>query len=217
MRSDFYKLMLVTHRQSHPLDDYLHFIEKCLCSGVSSVQLREKNASPDFLLDYALRLKNLLDRYKIPLIINDNLELAIEINAQGLHLGQTDGSPLLARERLGADKYLGLSIESEDDLEKANHCNLDYVAASAVFSTTNKTNLRKIWGIEGLQSLAQRSIHPLIAIGGINEQNVEKVIEAGAQGIAVIDALHAAENPSATATALLLQIEKRRKNDAAYQ
>ena len=195
MTNDFYKLILITNRQSQPLKDYLQFIELCLKSGVTSVQLREKEATSAFLLDYASQLKTLLDSYNVPLIINDNLELALEINAQGLHLGQTDGSPHLARERLGTDKYLGLSIETEEDLERANCCDVDYVAASAVFPSSHKTNLRTIWGLDGLQSLAKRSVNPLIAIGGINPGNVEKVMTAGAQGIAVIGALHDDPNP----------------------
>ncbi|MBA3537003.1 MAG: thiamine phosphate synthase [Tatlockia sp.] len=196
MTAEFYKLMLVTHRNSQPLSDYLQFIEKCISSGVTSVQLREKEASPSFLQEYALELKTLLDRYNLPLIINDNLELALKINAHGLHLGQTDGCPILARQRLGADKYLGLSIETEADLELANACEVNYVAASAVFPSANKSNLRRIWGLQGLQELAQRSVHPLIAIGGINQQNVGQVMAAGAQGIAVIGVLHEAPAPS---------------------
>ncbi|MBA2711669.1 MAG: thiamine phosphate synthase [Tatlockia sp.] len=196
MTVDFYKLMLVTNRNTQPLNEYLQFIEKCIDSGVTSVQLREKESSPTDLLVFALQLKTLLNRYDIPLIINDNLELALEINAQGLHLGQTDGSPLIARQRFGKDKYLGLSIETEDDLERANVCEINYMAASAVFPSANKTNLRRFWGLEGLKSLAERAVHPLIAIGGINLGNVEEVMAAGARGVAVIGVLHEASDPS---------------------
>ncbi|CDZ77996.1 Thiamine-phosphate synthase [Legionella massiliensis] len=213
MTTEIYKLILVTHRQAQPLDAYLQFIEKCVTSGVSSVQLREKDASPFFLLDYASRLKKLLDQYQIPLIINDNLELALEIDAHGVHLGQTDGSPALARARLGPDKCIGLSIESEDDLTRANACEVDYVAASAVFPSSHKTNLRTIWGLDGLQSLAKRSIHPLIAIGGINQQNLGKVMAAGAQGVAVIGALHEADNPAAMAAELRSFVDRSKNNE----
>ena len=202
MTDDFYKLMLITHRQTCPLVDYLVFIEKCISSGVTSVQLREKDASPSFLMDYALKLKILLDRYNIPLIINDNLELALEVNAHGVHLGQSDGSPELASKRLGAEKYLGLSIETEDDLLRANKCVINYVAASAVFPTPHKNNIRTHWGLKGLRNLAGRSLHPIIAIGGIDEQNLRDMLAAGAKGIAVIGALHDAENPAKQAFTL---------------
>ncbi len=208
MTAAFYKLMLVTNRKSQPLSDYLQFIEQCISSGITSVQLREKDGNPSFLRDYALQLKTLCDSYNVPLIINDNLELAREIKAQGLHLGQTDGSPHIARQRLGSHKYLGLSVESEGDLRRANGCALDYVAASAVFPTANKSNLRRFWGLEGLSLLAKSSVHPLIAIGGINLDNVAEVIAAGAQGIAVIGALHEAENPAQMTANLRLLIDK---------
>jgi thiamine-phosphate pyrophosphorylase len=209
MTADLYKLILVTHRQEQPLTEYLKFIEKCLSSGVSSVQLREKGAAPSFLWDYALRLKSLLVSYKIPLIINDDIELARAIDADGVHLGQTDGSPFDARERLGAGKWIGLSIETEDDLERANACQVDYVAASAVFPSANKSNLRTLWGIDGLRDLVKRSKHPLIAIGGINRQNLAEVMAAGAEGCAVIGALHEAVFPAAMAAELRALVDRR--------
>ena len=208
MALEFYKLMLVTHRNSQPLNDYLQFIETCVKAGVSSVQLREKDASPSFLFDFAYKLKKVLDQYNVPLIINDQLELALEINAHGLHIGQTDGSPQKARQALGADKYLGLSIETEADLERANACDVDYVAASAVFPSAHKSNLKKFWGLDGLRNLAERSLHPLIAIGGINQQNAAQVMAAGAQGIAVIGALHTAKDPASTTFELAQLVER---------
>lgn len=200
MSAPFYRLMLLTHRQERPLAEYLAFIESCL-GFVTAVQLREKTASEAFLLDYAQQLKALLKPYQVPLIINDNLELALEVDAEGLHLGQTDGSPEVARQRLGADKWLGVSIETEADLLQANQAPVDYVAASAVFPSRHKANLKTIWGLEGLSLLSRQSTHPLIAIGGISLQNISEVIAAGAQGAAVIGALHEAENPALTASA----------------
>lgn len=208
MKDIFYKLMLVTHRENRPLDEYLLFIEECLGFGVSSVQLREKNGSPSFILDYATQLKSLLDRYKIPLLVNDNIELALQINAHGVHLGQTDGCPLLARQRLGAEKWIGVSIETEAELEKANHYPIDYVAASAVFPTNHKANIRQFWGLDGVSNLAKHSLHPLVAIGGINDQNITDVLSAGAQGIAVIGAIHDAKEPAAMTLKLRQLIDK---------
>ena len=213
MTAEFYKFILVTHRQNQSLADYLQFIEICISSGVTSVQLREKNAKPCFLLAYARQLKALLDRYQIPLLINDNLELALEINAQGVHLGQTDLAPELARERLSHHKWIGLSIETEEDLRRANKVAVDYVAASAVFPTEHKANICTHWGLDGLHTLAQSSRHPVIAIGGINQQNIDEVMAAGAKGIAVIGALHQAKDPAAMALRLRELIDSRSKND----
>lgn len=191
-----YKLMLVTHREQIPVPQYLKFIEQCAKSGISSVQLREKNSSQDFILHFALQLKDLLKPLHIPLIINDDLDLALEIDAEGLHLGQSDGSIFHAREKLGPDKCLGLSIETEAQLHQANQYPLDYVAASAVFPSRHKSNIKTVWGLDGLGRLAALSTHPVIGIGGIDLQNIQATLAAGAKGAALIGALHLAEDPA---------------------
>jgi thiamine-phosphate pyrophosphorylase len=153
---------------------------------------------------FAEALLALLRPFSIPLIINDDALFAKEIGADGVHLGQEDGAPTLARKLLGEGKMIGQSIESWEELEHANQCDaLDYVAASAVFPTKNKSNVKNIWGIEGLTALAQASCHPLIAIGGINRSNIMLVKIAGAAGVAVIGALHEAQEPTAMAKQLL--------------
>lgn len=196
MQDPVYKLMLVTNREQTPVPQYLKFIEQCAQSGITSVQLREKNATADFILDFGQQLKNLLDPLHIPLIINDDLALALKLDASGLHLGQSDGSVLFAREKMGPEKYLGLSIETENELQLANQYPLDYVAASAVFPSQHKSNLKTLWGLEGLRRLASFSRHPLIGIGGIDLHNIKSTFLAGAKGAAVIGALHQAADPA---------------------
>lgn len=196
------QLMLVTHRQSMDLNAYLSFIEQCVIGGVTSVQLREKNYSPDDLHHFAIALKALLDRYQVPLIINDNVELALSIDAAGVHLGQSDGCVIQARQRLGEDKLIGVSIESLADLAKSHSQPIDYVAASAVFPTATKTNVRTHWGLDGLSLLKAQTSLPLIAIGGITLDNTADVMAAGADGIAVIGALHQASRPEHVARQL---------------
>ncbi len=202
MKNDFYKLMLVTHRKDIPVSAYLDFIKACAASGTSSVQLREKNASDDFLFDLGMRLKSVLDPYNVPLIVNDNVDLAIRLDAAGVHLGQTDGDPVAARAALGPDKIIGVSIEYLEELETANTMPLDYVAASAVFDTVNKSNLKTLWGLDGVRMLSERSKHPLMGIGGIHHGNAGDVIKAGAKGVAVIGALHDAQNPNEASRSL---------------
>ena len=194
--------MLITHRLNTPLTQYLEFIKSCIANGVSSVQLREKGSTPEFKLDFAAQLKEILAPYNIPLIINDDVNCALAVDAEGVHLGQSDTAPEKARKLLGKNKFIGLSIESETELVQANQCDLDYVAASAVFPSEHKNNLKTIWGLEGLQHLAQKSKHPMIAIGGINSHNAAAVMQAGAQGLAVIGALHNAQNPGKMASYL---------------
>ncbi|MGE4348795.1 MAG: thiamine phosphate synthase [Candidatus Berkiella sp.] len=194
MHKNFYKLMLVTHRQNYPLDQYLYFIKCCVIFGITSVQLREKNASYRFLVEFALRLKEILDPFSIPLIINDRLDVALASNACGLHLGQSDGSVLHAREMLGADKIIGTSINSIERLEAANHFPINYVGMGAIFKTKTKNNVIKHWGLQGLKQAAKLSCHPIVAIGGITTKNVADVLKNGANGIAVISAIHDASD-----------------------
>ncbi|BCA95038.1 thiamine-phosphate synthase [Legionella antarctica] len=209
MCNDFYKLILVTHRENSSLNEYLDFIKCCVSSGVTCVQLREKNAEPSFKLQFAQKLKQLLKPYNVPLVINDDIELALHVHADGVHLGQSDDSPQIARTRLGNEKYIGLSIESENELKQANNLALDYVAASAVFPTQNKKNLKTIWGIEGVCHLCNQTKHPLIGIGGITQSNLPQLMQAGAQGVAVIGALHLAENPEEMVLTLRKIIDNR--------
>ena len=211
----FYKLMLVTNRQNTPLADYLQFIKHCAHAGITAVQLREKNQTPAFLLMFAEALKAILDPLKIPLIINDSLELALNANAHGVHLGQSDGCPSIARQCLGHDKIIGISIDSIEDLTKANHLPIDYVGIGAIFTSPTKKNVTTTWGLKGLQQLSSQSKHPIIAIGGINVLNAKEVLLSGADGIAVISALHDTDNPIKVTENLRHIIDKERYLEGA--
>ena len=191
------QIHLLTNAQDFPDDSYLSFIEVCARSGITHLQLRQKNWSYSDLLSFGQELKAVLSSYDVPLIINDDFELMLDLNAEGIHLGQSDSNPVLVRQEVGEDKIIGLSIESMNELMNANQLDcLDYVAASSVFPTDTKKNLKTIWGIDGLQLFCQQSRHPVIAIGGINLNNVNQVYSAGAAGVALISAIHEAANPS---------------------
>ncbi len=195
MKAPFYQLMLVTHRQQMMLEDYLQFITVCAMAGITSVQLREKQQSRAVLLTFGQQLKRILDPLHIPLIVNDDMALALELDASGVHLGQTDGDATIARDLLGPDKIIGISIDSEDNLMQANHLPIDYVGIGAIYETANKKNVATTWGLRGLQQLASRSKHPVIAIGGITTHHAADVMLSGANGIAVIGALHDTDDP----------------------
>lgn len=193
--------MLLTNFSSSSFSDipsYLSFIENCVLGGVNCIQLREKNLNDEELLSFAKSLKNLLDKYNIPLIINDDVALAKTIDAAGVWLGQSDTSPTHAREILGENKIIGVSIESEQDIEAANKQPIDLVACSAVFQSKTKLNLKKIWGLTGLSYIALKSKVPCLAIGGITLDNLNEVIQHGAYGIACINEIHKAEDPKET-------------------
>lgn len=200
--NDYYKLTLVTNKKATPLDQYLKFVYACAKSGITCVQLREKNLHPDELLEFGTQLLSLLQPFSIPLIINDNADLAYRLNADGVHLGQSDGNVSEIRERLGDDKIIGLSINSIAQLHAANTLPIDYVGVGAIFPTNNKKNITTIWGCDGLKQIASLSNHVVIAIGGINDSNVSDVIKAGAHGVAAIAVFHDATDPSLTTNKL---------------
>ncbi len=194
------RFVLVTDRKDQPISQYLEFVRSCITNGVSAVQLRDKTITQDALEEFATVLVNLLDCYSVPLIINDDVDLALKVNAAGVHLGQADACPLLTREKLGPNKIIGVSIESMDDLHRANSIDaLDYVAASAVFATLNKQDIKTTWGLKGIQKISQQSKYPVVVIGGIDASNIVSVLEAGASGVAVIGALHDSHQPDQTA------------------
>ncbi|MGL5253709.1 MAG: thiamine phosphate synthase [Brevinema sp.] len=193
----YHKLMLITHRESTPLDRYLEFIQTCLEAGITSLQLREKEGSYGFQKEFGIQLLDLCRRFHVPLIVNDDPKLAADIKAAGVHLGQSDASPMEARTLLGADAIIGWSIEKIEQLDTANTLSeLTYVTASAVFPTPTKTGeAQTFWGLSGVKQLAEKSKHTLTAIGGINLDNAADVIQAGAKGLAVIGTIHHADDP----------------------
>lgn len=215
MTQNHLKLCLVTHRENIPFSLYQEMILQAIAGGVTLIQLREKSHDVAELRQHAFALKALLQPHRIPLIINDHVDIAKAVQADGVHLGQSDLSPVITRTLLGDDKIIGWSIESFDDLEKANELScIDYVAISAVFPSKTKSNCKTIWGLEGLQAAAQQSKHPVIAIGGINQHNVSQVIAQGACGVAVVSAIHDHDSPKSAATDLINKINQslKRKN-----
>lgn len=180
-----------------PDDNYLQFIEIAANSGISDLQLRQKNWSAANLRTFGRELQSILKPTSVKLIINDNLQLAAELDVDGIHLGQQDSNPELARAVLGSTKKIGLSIESYQQLTTANRLDsIDYVAASAIFHSKSKTNLKHLWGVNGLQQFCNHSRHPVIAIGGITRENLASIATAKISGIAVISAIHEAADPA---------------------
>lgn len=199
--------MLITNRINTPVNKYLKFIETCAKSGISYLQLREKSASHDFLINFGKDIQSILKPLSIPLIINDNLNLALELDAEGIHLGQGDTDPFLTRKLLGKQKIIGLSIETLSQLEIANQLNcIDYVAASSVYATKTKKDIQTIWGTDKLKYFCALSKYPVIGIGGIDITNIKDVMQAKVSGVAIISAIHEALNPKEYITELMHMI-----------
>lgn len=195
-------LYLVTDPDLLKGRDIARVVEEAVRGGVTMVQLREKNCSTRDFLDKAVILKKCLSPYGIPLIINDRLDIALAADADGLHIGQSDMPWEIARNILGPDKILGLSLEHPDQARQAAGFAVDYVAASPVFSTPTKTDTAKPLGIEGIRKIKQQCSLPLVGIGGIHKHNIQDVIEAGADGAAVVSAILGHKNTQAAARIL---------------
>ena len=204
------KLCLVTHPDHLSLEPHLEqLLLKAIQGGVTSVQLRCKTQQPSAVRTLAVALISLLRPLEIPLIINDDVQLAKEIDADGVHLGQSDMSPIAARQFLGTNKIIGWSIETQEQLNQANALDcINYIAASAVFPSPSKKNCKTIWGLTGLAKITQASKYPVIAIGGINLSNIQSVISHGAYGVAVISAIYNHPNPEQAAWQLIQEINK---------
>lgn len=207
-----FTLYLVTDRRLVGDRPLTGVIQQAVAGGVTMVQLREKECSSREFLELALALKKELPP-DIPLIINDRLDVALAAEADGLHLGQSDLPPEVARRYLGPGAIIGLSVEKPEQLTQSEKAPVDYLAISPVFPTPTKTDTGPAWGLEGLTLARKQTRRPLVAIGGINETNVAEVIKAGADGVAVVSAICAAPDPALAARKLRQLIEKARKGN----
>ncbi|MBT32493.1 MAG: thiamine phosphate synthase [Thalassobius sp.] len=193
-------LYLVTDDRFPKNRDFLSVIEQAVKGGVTMVQLREKKASNRDFIERAFALKALLQPLKIPLIINDKLEVARVVDADGIHVGQDDLPTDIAREVLGENKIIGLSVENLEQAKKANNLPIDYIGLSPVFSTNTKDDIASPLGLDGVKELMKISKFPSVAIGGIKPENARSVLTAGANGLAVVSYIMGAEEPATAAS-----------------
>jgi thiamine-phosphate pyrophosphorylase len=166
------------------------------------VQLREKQISTRKFIEEARSIKKLLEPYKIPLIINDRIDIALACGADGVHIGQDDMPYAEARSLMGKKAIIGLSVETLEDVEESRKLDVDYIGVSPVFATPTKTDTKGAWGLTGLAKIKTISNHSIVAIGGINESNAADVVKAGAECLAVVSAICAAPDPEAAARKL---------------
>ena len=191
---DYLKLYLVTDRELSLGRSLEEVVSEAVQGGVTVVQLREKDASTGEFIELARRLMTLLKPLDIPLIINDRVDVALAVDADGVHIGQSDMSYEDARRLIGPDKIIGLSVENFEDIEAANALDVDYIGISPVYGTPTKTDTAEPFGLEGLRKAVQMSVHPTVAIGGMNASTIAEVMAAGTDGVAVVSAICSAEN-----------------------
>jgi thiamine-phosphate pyrophosphorylase len=186
----------------------LPFTAAAIKGGVDLVQLREKTVDTPAFLQKALRLQEMLSHYNVPLVINDNLEVAMKMNAHGIHVGNNDLSPTRIRSMWRDCQFLGYSIEYKEQLYTWQTEVSDYLGISPVFRSATKTNTITEWGLEGVREIRSLTSKPLIAIGNMNAANAYDVIRTGADCIAVISSICQADDPAHAAFEIRNQIEK---------
>ncbi|MDN3593747.1 thiamine phosphate synthase [Zunongwangia endophytica] len=208
MHPDFpYQLYLVISEESSVHHSLLKVAEMAIEGGVDIIQLREKNLNTSDFIKKAEKLKKLTDRYNIPLIINDNLEVANAVDAFGIHVGNSDTPPSEIQQIWNHNKAIGYSIEYLEQLETEQTKIANHLGISPVYSTSTKTNTVTEWGIEGIKKIRNLTKKPLVAIGRMNASNAAEVIKAGADCIAVVSAICAANDPKEAAKEIKNQIQ----------
>lgn len=195
LNNDFpYPLYLVLSEDACINHSYLKVAEEAIKGGVDIIQLREKNISTELFLEKAFRLMELTKKYNIPLIINDNLEVAIAIDADGIHVGNNDMSPSYIN-KVWPNKMIGYSIEYLHQLNNNEITFAHHLGVSPVFSTSTKKDTVVEWGISGIKQIRKLTNKPLIGIGNMNLTNINDVINAGINSIAVVSAICQSKDP----------------------
>lgn len=197
------RLYLVTDRQLSGGRDIVRIAREAALGGATMVQLREKDIDTDSFVKLAVELKKELLPLGIPLIVNDRVDVALASGADGVHIGQSDMPYEMARRMLGPDRIIGLSVENIAQVVEANALDVDYIGISPVLSTPTKKDTAEPFGFDGLEKAAALSIHPTVAIGGMNGSTAGRAILSGADGIAVVSAIVCSPDPRKAAENLL--------------
>lgn len=202
-----YRLCLVTDRETVQGRDLGRCVAAAIQGGVTMVQVREKTASSLAFYATAKRLKAIAVRHRIPLIINDRLDIALATEADGLHLGQTDLPLLVARKILGAKKLIGVSVSTVREARRAEKQGADYLGVGAMFPTPSKQDAQPV-SVAVLKAIKAAVGIPVVAIGGIGPDNVVSVMTTGIDGVAIISAILKADDCRQAAAKLLALVTK---------
>lgn len=196
------KLYLVTGHSLQQNHSVIDMAMQAVAGGVDMVQLREKEMSDEEMILLARQLHEKLKPTRVPLIINDRVNVAMAVDAEGVHVGQSDMAYKDARCLLGPNKIIGLSCENMQQVIDANYFDVDYIGISPVFNTSTKTDTATPFEIEGLREARRISRHEIVAIGGINASNIRDIRDAGADSAAVVSAIVESANPMTAASVL---------------
>ena len=193
-----YTLYLCTDRKLMSTNTLEEAVEQAILGGCSLIQLREKQSSSREFFEMAKRIKAITDRYRVPLIINDRIDIALAVDEAGVHLGQEDIPAKEARRIMGEEKVIGVSARTVELARKAVEDGADYLGVGAMFATNTKGNA-KVIGKEKLKEIRAAVSIPIVAIGGINHSNAAQLVDTGINGLAVVSSVIGASDIQAAA------------------
>ena len=206
MNREALRLYLVTNRYQDSLESFLEKLETACRSGVTIVQLREKNLTTNQYYQLAKQVKEITDAYQVPLIIDDRLDVCLAVDAAGLHIGDDELPVSVARQVLGPEKILGVTAKTVKRALEAEEGGANYLGTGAIFPTTTKENA-PITLISTLKTICQRVAIPVVAIGGLTSENIDQLIGTGIAGVAVVRDLMQAEDIEAKTQAFLTKLD----------
>ena len=206
MNREALRLYLVTNRYQDSVESFLAKVETACRSGVTIVQLREKNLTTNQYYQLAKQVKEITDAYQVPLIIDDRLDVCIAVDAAGLHIGDDELPVSVARQVLGPEKILGVTAKTVKRALEAEEGGANYLGTGAIFPTTTKENA-PITLISTLKTICQRVAIPVVAIGGLTSENIDQLIGTGIAGVAVVRDLMQAEDIEAKTQVFLTKLD----------
>lgn len=198
-------MYLVTDSTGKTDDVFLDIVEKSCNGGITLLQIREKNRSGREFLDLAIKVKNLADKYNIPLVINDRIDIALASDASGVHVGQSDIPVYYARKLMGKEKIVGATTKTVEQALEAYNQGADYLGVGAIFPTTTKV-VTRITEVSTLNEICKSVPIPTVAIGGLNINNIDILKDSPISGISVVSAIMKAEDPEKAASELKRKI-----------
>jgi len=206
MNREAFRLYLVTNRYQDSLESFLEKVETACRSGVTIIQLREKNLTTNQYYQLAKQVKEITDAYQVPLIIDDRLDICLAVDAAGLHIGDDELPVSVARQVLGPEKILGVTAKTVKRALEAETWGADYLGTGAIFPTTTKENA-PITLISTLKTICQTVAIPVVAIGGLTSENIDQLIGTGIAGVAVVRDLMQAEDIETKTQAFLTKLD----------
>jgi thiamine-phosphate pyrophosphorylase len=210
--SDYLKVYLIMGLDGYGDRSALEIAQEALADGVTMIQLREKNAPLKVILEQGAQLLALCREYKVPFVINDRVDVALLLDADGVHVGQDDIPGQAARQLLGADKIVGISAGTLEEAVWAVSNGADYLGVGPVYATSTKKDAGGAIGGNLIGEIGKRWQIPIVGIGGIDQSNAMEVLQAGADGVAVVSAICSHPEPGYAARTLLRTVEQALKD-----